>query len=382
MQLVEGGPEIPDNLISAHEEGRVVFFCGAGISVPARLPDFEKLAKNIIRNNKISLKPNYKNSIDRAFQSLEILLPNGRKNLLENLWSELQINSHDKPQKHYHDSLLTLSRSKSDGAIRLVTTNFDRIFEECLQKPEALVAPRLPVPKPNRWDGIAYLHGLIPKEKNDLNKNDNLVITSGDFGQAYLIERWAARFITELFRNYVVCFIGYSLNDPVMRYLTDALIKDEDQGIKFEERYIFLPKYEGKQKEKENIEWRDRGITAINYTIIKNNRPHTYLKRTLSKWASDHSKGSDAKTDIIDQYLEQKISGNITEKQILWALRDPIGAQYFSNMNPCFPIDFINILDSKQFNFSELYSFGHKWLPEKKTTKFSKLFFAVAKGEI
>ncbi|KPU61997.1 hypothetical protein AN403_6135 [Pseudomonas fluorescens] len=28
MQFVANGPDIPDELLQAHEEGRVVFFCG------------------------------------------------------------------------------------------------------------------------------------------------------------------------------------------------------------------------------------------------------------------------------------------------------------------------------------------------------------------
>ena len=47
---------------------------------------------------------------------------------------------------------------------------------------------------------------------------------------AYLTERWAARFVGELFRNYVVCFVGYSINDPVMRYMMDALAADRMLG--------------------------------------------------------------------------------------------------------------------------------------------------------
>jgi len=35
MQFVGHGPDVPDALLQAHEEGRVVFFCGAGISYPA-----------------------------------------------------------------------------------------------------------------------------------------------------------------------------------------------------------------------------------------------------------------------------------------------------------------------------------------------------------
>ena len=47
MQFVAGGPDIPDALLDAHEEGRVVFFCGAGISYSAGLPSFEGLVKKV-----------------------------------------------------------------------------------------------------------------------------------------------------------------------------------------------------------------------------------------------------------------------------------------------------------------------------------------------
>src|ERR1700693_2143419 len=49
MQFVANGPDIPDALLQAHEEGRVVFFCGAGISYPAGLPGFKGLVDAIYR---------------------------------------------------------------------------------------------------------------------------------------------------------------------------------------------------------------------------------------------------------------------------------------------------------------------------------------------
>jgi NAD-dependent SIR2 family protein deacetylase len=49
MQFVANGPDIPDALLQAHEEGRVVFFCGAGISYPAGLPSFAGLVDSIYR---------------------------------------------------------------------------------------------------------------------------------------------------------------------------------------------------------------------------------------------------------------------------------------------------------------------------------------------
>ena len=47
MQFVEQGPDIPEALLQAHEEGLVVFFCGAGISYPAGLPGFKELVDRI-----------------------------------------------------------------------------------------------------------------------------------------------------------------------------------------------------------------------------------------------------------------------------------------------------------------------------------------------
>ena len=51
MQFVTNGPDIPDALLQAHEEGRVVFFCGAGVSYPAGLPGFKRLVEQIYQLN-------------------------------------------------------------------------------------------------------------------------------------------------------------------------------------------------------------------------------------------------------------------------------------------------------------------------------------------
>jgi hypothetical protein len=50
MQFIQNGPDIPDRLLQAHEDGKVVFFCGAGISYPAGLPGFEGLASKLYDN--------------------------------------------------------------------------------------------------------------------------------------------------------------------------------------------------------------------------------------------------------------------------------------------------------------------------------------------
>ena len=124
-----------------------------------------------------------------------------------------------------HKALINLSRI--DQGVRLITTNFDNRFVEAgLEKEFVDAAPKLPVPKRHTWSSLVHLHGRItPNEEGS-----NLVLTAADFGRAYLTEQWAARFVTELFREFTVVFVGYSVGDPVMSYMVDALAAERTMG--------------------------------------------------------------------------------------------------------------------------------------------------------
>ena len=83
-----------------------------------------------------------------------------------------------------HEALLTLSRT--DGQMRLVTTNFDNRFAEAgVANLSVDAAPRLPVPKRYNWSSLVHLHGRIVPDEGGAN----LVLTAADFGRAYLTER-------------------------------------------------------------------------------------------------------------------------------------------------------------------------------------------------
>ena len=45
MRFTANGPNIPDDLLNARDDGNVVFLCGAGISATVKLPDFKDLTK-------------------------------------------------------------------------------------------------------------------------------------------------------------------------------------------------------------------------------------------------------------------------------------------------------------------------------------------------
>ena len=132
MQLVANGPDIPNALLQAHEEGHVVFFCGAGISYPAGLPGFKGLVDSIYSVvgtslNAIEQEAYDRNQFDATLDLLERRLPGQRLAVREALVKVLQPKLRRKGATDTHASLLQLARSR-EGTLRLVTTNFDRIF--------------------------------------------------------------------------------------------------------------------------------------------------------------------------------------------------------------------------------------------------------------
>src|SRR3954454_20343603 len=117
MQFVAHGPDIPDLLLQAHEEGRVVFFCGAGISYPAGLPSFEGLVEDIYhrvgtRRSAIEQRAYDRNQFDATLDLLERRLPGQRIALRRKLAQALKPKWRRKGATETHEALLELARSR------------------------------------------------------------------------------------------------------------------------------------------------------------------------------------------------------------------------------------------------------------------------------
>jgi len=329
VQFITQGPEIPDALLQAHEEGRVVFFCGAGISYPAGLPDFKGLVEHIYQlngtvPNDIEKEAFNRGQFDATLDLLERRLPGQRLAVRRELAQALKPKLRRKGATNTHSALLQLARSR-DGALRLVTTNFDRVFHTAAKRSgqvfQTYSAPMLPIPKNSRWDGLVYLHGMLPTKTDDMALN-RLVVTSGDFGLAYLTERWAARFVSELFRNYVVCFVGYSINDPVLRYMMDALAADRMLGEVTPQAWA-LGNCEPGQERRKTIEWEAKGVTPILYEVAAGSQDHSALYKTLQAWAETHRDGVLGKERIVVNHALARPSASTTQDdfvgRMLWA---------------------------------------------------------------
>ena len=207
--------DFPSPLLSALRDGELVIFAGAGVSMgePACLPSFKELAEKIAQRTGEVLQGG--ESEDRFLGRLH---QKGVK-VHERAVQELSRNN-PKPTDLHRD-LLRLYE-KNGEQVRVVTTNFDLLFEAAAQDifgavPEVFRAPALPLGRD--FNGIVHVHGA-------LSHRQGMVLTDEDFGRAYLTEGWARRFLVELFRHFRVLFVGYRHNDIILNYLARALPTD------------------------------------------------------------------------------------------------------------------------------------------------------------
>lgn len=353
MQFINGGPDIPIELLNEHQEGKVIFFCGAGISYPAGLPNFKGLVDRIyekIGDVRSQAEDNayYNSQFDTMLNLLQNRIIVGRKSIYNAIFDTLKPCYSLPEAVDTHVALLKLAITK-ENKTHLITTNFDRVFEKAKQqiskKINSQSAPSLPIPD-SKWDSLVYLHGVLSSDedisirKNQYDvydeKTDNLIATSGDFGQAYLVQRWAARFVSQIFENYTVCFVGYSLNDPILRYMTDALAANQDKHYK---SYIFTDYNNEEEKNIKQQEWDIRGVIPIFYFV--NQHDHRYLHQTLKAWGNHYEKNYiTVRQKIIDEYIDLNPEENTKENdfigRLLWALSDNTAntVRYFSHRVP------------------------------------------------
>jgi len=218
-----------------------------------------------------------------------------------------------------HRNLLRIFREPAN--VKLVTTNFDGLFELAAQSiwkdmPEVFRAPALPLG--SSLLGLVHVHGA-------LTRFQEIVLTDADFGRAYLIEGWARRFLVDLFSKYTVLFVGYGHNDTVMNYLARAL--PAGQG----ERYALVD-------DKSKLDhWKPLGIHAITF-------PHTADFKNLDD--SVKSLADFAMKDILDWQKDLseialkapfdkdgKIQIDLaTEELLRYILKEKTYAQFFANV--------------------------------------------------
>jgi NAD-dependent SIR2 family protein deacetylase len=196
MRFLEDGADIPDELISSVLDGDAVFLCGAGVSMRVGMPSFEELTDGIYtelketrHNEPAERLACERKEFDRALRSLEkrTHFPRAQSRVRDATTKLLSAKVGVKTSNHL--ALLHLSRDR-EGRARLLTTNFDTLFEHAaiqggLADVPSHAGKALPKPGGREDYGIMHLHGRIRDDQISLRRSD-LVLTSADFGDAYL----------------------------------------------------------------------------------------------------------------------------------------------------------------------------------------------------
>ncbi len=151
----------PESVKSALRDGRLVVFAGAGVSMgePARLPGFESLARTIARGTGESRKEN--EPVDRFLGRLK------HKGTKVHELAAKALSREDLAPTTLHRDLLRLYSDAS--RLRIVTTNFDLLFEQAAADlfdtaPDALRAPALPLG--HDFNGIVHVHGAVSQPQD------------------------------------------------------------------------------------------------------------------------------------------------------------------------------------------------------------------------
>lgn len=312
IPLGSGLANIPERLLLAHARGEVLFIAGAGISQPANLPDFRGLVLRVyaqldtaVHAIMFSIPPTAHNQwitdlsglTDQQAAEVKRFINGDYDVVLGMLERRMDGQSHSKSRVRkavaselrgpgikptpIHRALMRLANR--GGAVTIATTNFELLLEDAAKKSHPVVQTYAlgGIPRPGRSDsfaGVLHIHGALDR---DPARSSDLILTDQDFGEFYLRRRVVPDFIYDAARLFNLVLIGYSANDPPMRYLLNAVAADGTRFDDLKERFAFVgtsvPDPVGLE------DWKGRGITPISYDAANG---HSALLDTLQRWAA------------------------------------------------------------------------------------------------
>ena len=361
------GIEFPERLCTALRDGELVVFAGAGVSMgePANLPNFRCLAAMIAEGTGQSLQNS--EPVDRFLGKLK------HQGVDVHARATQALSQDDLQPTELHRDLLRLCFAASQ--VRIVTTNFDLLFELAAKdvfnfETAIFRAPALPLGQ--NFNGIIHVHGAV-------SHPGGMVLTDQDFGRAYLTEGWARRFLVEVFRQSTVLFVGYGHNDTVMNYLARALPESEA-----DKRFALT-----RESAPDLQHWRVLGIEPIVYPQA-NEHDHSKLHDGVQRLAEYFGRGVLDWRRVITELVEKKLSLLDDEEAdvIAEALKDETKTRFFTEITSL--PEWIGWLDERK-HLDALFGSGTlsqpdrilaRWLAERFAFRYAdELFLLIARHE-
>jgi SIR2-like domain len=282
--------DIPDTLLNSLTRDELVIFVGAGVSARAYprqkpgtcYPTFSELVCEIGEEIGRTLTVEERRLLKAGFADriLGEWHHDGGDDI-KAITARILTTNEDQQRLELHRTIVRLFPRSSSP--RIVTTNVDHLLIRARDKEgfakdsrwQSHSAPSLPPAK--RFTGICFLHGTValPSE---------MVLTDKDIGRAYMDEGWALSFAHNMFKEFDVLFVGYSLEDPPLRYLSLAL---EASGERKRWAFLAEPKHD-KRKMQIEREWKRRNVDPIWFPTPK--KDYRALEMNLQAWGEDNSR--------------------------------------------------------------------------------------------
>lgn len=324
---------IPERVLLAHARGEVLFVVGAGVSMSAGLPNFRGLVVKVYAaldqavhsviavnaqvpldlsrlndGQKAEVNRFGKDEFDAVMGMLERRLE-GKASAgspVRQQIAEILRPTRQKPAP-IHRALMRLA--DRGGASALITTNFDLLLEHAARNMKSSVQTYAlgGIPRPTlrpEFNGVLHIHGALDRNPE---RTSDLIISDQDLGEFYLRRRIIPDLIYDAARLYNLVLVGYSANDPPMRYLLNAVAADRQRFHDLKERFIFVGMDEEDHTELED--WRARGITPIRYK--SHGRDHSQLEKTLTRWTEFSA--INGKSTRVDSEIKKIVKANRTE---------------------------------------------------------------------
>ncbi len=349
MRFIENGPDIPDELLFAQDEGNVVFFCGAGVSMAhAKLASFADLAEKVINDlgatedskakklfskfTELNKDPHTRGviSADHIFSSL---IRSFDRNDINGSVARSLLPKRE-PNLTAHKIILKLARLQGRQT-RLITTNFDLLFEACDKKLQSRTRSNLPHIQfsDNDW-GIVHLHGKVRSGYSGAD-HDGFVLSSSEFGAAYLAQGWARSFVKNVLGKFVAVFIGYSADDPPVKYLLEGLQESDNAKHRI---YAF------QSAEDEAIaQWDEKGVTPI---VYNSDGEHALLWNSLDAWSVRTKLPSAWKNKLLSKARKGPSKLKAHERgMVAHLIKSQSGARAFEQSNPPLPSEWLCFFD-------------------------------------
>lgn len=286
-------PPVPGRILTAAKRGKLVVFIGAGVSCIAGSPDWDGFANGMLKKeaekgNDHVLSFAELDQIKQLNPKIKLFIARNTGNLSPDDYREIL-----EPNKLSHRMGINVYQNLHAISNQIITTNYDSWLDEPLPALEEGIEDEAryePKTKKVFFKGEAISPSVLHEEAyvvhlhGSLIDPENMIMTTADYIKHYKREdkNPVPEFLEELFRERVVLFIGYGLNE--LEILEYVLSKKGD----YEHNHFMLQGFyshqRGLNKHLSEYYLNECGVELIPYNM--DTKGYESLSDVLDDWAS------------------------------------------------------------------------------------------------